>query len=84
MIDTKKQSASVIPDMLQQASGIAKVKAAKPRRAVKDLEGLHVRLDPAVVRQLRILCAESGKTQTESVSEALNLLFARYGKPQIA
>lgn len=82
MTDDKK--ASVIPGALQEASGVVKPSPQKPKRKTADLEGLFVRLDPAVIRQLRILCAETGKSQTEAVSESLNMLFARYGKSQIA
>lgn len=75
---------SVIPSVLQDVSGIAPKKQPKPRRKVDELQGMFVRLDPAVITQFRVLCAENGKSQTEMASEALNMLFARYGKGQIA
>ena len=37
-----------------------------------------------MVRQLRILAAEEGTTIRALIAEALNLLFAERGKPQIA
>ena len=40
--------------------------------------------DPAVVQQLKMLAAEKGKTQQSFIAEALNMLFAKYGKGQIA
>ena len=40
--------------------------------------------EPAVKRQLRILAAEEDATIQELVGEALNELFAKYGKPEIA
>lgn len=39
---------------------------------------------PETKRQLRILAAEQGTTIQKLMTEALNLLFARYGKPEIA
>lgn len=35
-------------------------------------------------KQLRMLAAEADTTQQELMTEALNLLFARHGKPPIA
>jgi hypothetical protein len=39
---------------------------------------------PAVKRQLRILAAERGVTIQDLLGEALNDLFAKHGKPEIA
>lgn len=39
---------------------------------------------PEVHRQLKVLAAENGATQQALLSEALNMLFAKYGKPEIA
>lgn len=35
-------------------------------------------------KQLRILAAETGTTQQDLMTEALNLIFQKHGKPQIA
>jgi hypothetical protein len=40
--------------------------------------------DPAVRRQLKMLSAETGKTQNRLLAEALNLMFREYNKPEIA
>jgi hypothetical protein len=40
--------------------------------------------DPAIRRQLKMLAAETGRTQQHLLAEALNLLFAQHGKPPIA
>ena len=40
--------------------------------------------DPAVRRQLKMLSAETGKTQQRLLAEALNMMFAHYSKPEIA
>jgi hypothetical protein len=39
---------------------------------------------PDAARQLRILAAEQGKSQQALIAEALNLLFAKYGKRMYA
>jgi hypothetical protein len=40
--------------------------------------------DPAVRQQLKLLAVETDKTEQKLMQEALNLLFAKHGKPQIA
>jgi hypothetical protein len=39
---------------------------------------------PEAVRQLKTLAAEQGSTIQALTAEALNLVFAKYGKPTIA
>ena len=39
---------------------------------------------PEVAKQLKLLAAETGRTQGELVAEGLNAVFDRYGKPSIA
>ena len=39
---------------------------------------------PEVRAQLKILAAEQGRTMEDMMAEALNMLFATYGKPEIA
>ncbi|MCB1034330.1 MAG: hypothetical protein KDD47_10915 [Acidobacteria bacterium] len=41
-------------------------------------------LRPEAVQEFEILRAETGKKSYELAAEALNLLFAKYKKPQIA
>jgi len=78
-----EKKTSVISEELQASSGIAKY-VPKSKRSKGDDEVIFLRLDKEVVRQFRILSAELGKSQKELGSEALNMVFARYGKPQIA
>jgi hypothetical protein len=40
--------------------------------------------DPAVRQQLKLLAVETDKTEQKLMQEALNLLLAKHGKPQIA
>lgn len=39
---------------------------------------------PEVHRQLKVMAAEQGTTQQALIAEALNMLFAKSGKPEIA
>ena len=39
---------------------------------------------PEVAKQLKLLAAETGRTQGELVAEGLNAVFGKYGKPPIA
>jgi hypothetical protein len=46
--------------------------------------GINTYHDPAVAQQLKLLSAEKGISQQKLMAEALNMLFAKYGKGQIA
>ena len=37
-----------------------------------------------VRRQLKAMAADEGRTMDDAIGEALNLLFARHGRPEIA
>lgn len=54
---------------------------APSRRGTRQLVA-HV--DPAVLRQLKILAAELDTTQAALIGTAINDLFERYGKPRLA
>ena len=59
-----------------------KAKAVKPSRVGRvQLSSYQA---PEAARQLKILAAEQGSTIQALTAEALNLLFAKYGKPTIA
>jgi len=62
----------------------AKDRSPQLQRTKGDDDVIFLRLDKEVVRQFRILSAELGKSQKDLGCEALNMVFARYGKPQIA
>jgi hypothetical protein len=53
-------------------------------RTSRGLKGLTTFHDKAVLRQLKGLAFEHDTTNVSLVREALNMLFAKYGKPQIA
>jgi hypothetical protein len=51
------------------------------RRRKKAIMSWH---DPAVGEQLKQIAAEQNVSQQQLLREAVNLLFAHYGKPEIA
>jgi Antitoxin-like ribbon-helix-helix len=57
--------------------------AAKPLSR-RGKSGLLTQHDPAVIQQLKVIAAQESTTQQKLVAEALNMVFAKYGKPQIA
>lgn len=79
---TKKLS---VLEELEGMSGVVKHEP-KPKVGKRDVDKdvIFLKLDKAVVQQFRILAAELDKSQKELGCEALNLVFARYAKPQIA
>ncbi|MYJ95519.1 MAG: hypothetical protein F4053_08045 [Proteobacteria bacterium] len=66
----------------QSVATKAAKKNEQPRRAgTKAVTGHY----PPVVRyQLKLLAAEQGRTMEDMLAEGLNLLFASYGKSEIA
>ncbi len=57
-----------------------KVKA----KAAANKKSLTVQLNPAAIKQFKTLAVELEKTQEAAMAEALNLLFRKYGEPEIA
>lgn len=47
-------------------------------------KALLTHFDPAVLHQLKQLALEQDTTQQKLMSEAMNLLFVKYGKPPLA
>ena len=61
------------------------IEAGKRRpEAVRPLEKKNLQMTPEAIRELAILKAETGRQERELLSEALNLLFKKHGKPQVA
>lgn len=50
----------------------------------KDLKALTQWVEPEVIAQIKLIAAEQRKQQKEIVNEALNMVFARYRKGEIA
>jgi hypothetical protein len=66
-----------------EAAPVAQGRAALPpsRQGKKALTGY---FDPEVLRQLKVMAAADDTTIQALMSEALNDLFKKYGKPHIA
>lgn len=81
-----RNAVSAAPERVSPAeddSGGGAAKAAPPpsRQGKKTIAG---HFDPAVSRQLRALGLEQDRTVQDLLSEALNGLFEKHGKPPIA
>lgn len=77
--------ADIALDRIKSAAGVVAAPQRKPRQKDRrGLKGLLTYHDPAVLKQLRIIAAEQDRNQQQLMREALNMIFARYGKPQIA
>jgi antitoxin-like ribbon-helix-helix protein len=73
-----------VAERLAQKAGIAKPVKGRTKRGREHLKPIMSWHDPAVRQQLKLLAVESDKTEQKLMQEALNLLFAKHGKPQIA
>jgi len=47
-------------------------------------QGWNTYHDPAVVAQIKLICLERGFSQQDFAREAINMMFGKYGKGQIA
>ena len=65
-----------------QPAEIEQVKPSQPGRAGTVLVAGH--FDPAVRRQLKGIALDQDRTVQDLLAEALNDLFAKYSKPEIA
>ena len=59
-------------------------KPSTPQRSRARKVQIPVYVMPEVRKQLKILCAETGRTQEDLLREALNDLFKKHGKPTVA
>jgi len=64
-----------------EEEGRARARIPPSRQNMKRIQGY---FSPRVKRQLRMLAAQSDKTEEQLVGEALNLLFQTQGLPTIA
>ena len=74
-----KAEAPVMNEAPQAAPAVAPKQASR-----RDTAAITVHYPEPVRRQLKILASEEGRNVDDMVAEALNLLFARYRKPEIA
>jgi hypothetical protein len=80
----KRLSPDEVAERLAQKSGIAKPTNGRAKRGRANLKPIMSWHDPAVRQQLKLLAVEMDKTEQKLMQEALNLLFAKHAKPQIA
>jgi hypothetical protein len=73
-----------IAERLAAKSGVVKPTNGPVKRGRGGKVSIMSWHDPAVRQQLKILAAETDKTEQNLMQEALNLLFAKYSKPTIA
>lgn len=59
-------------------------KAKSAKQSGPDYKGILAKTDLETWRMLRDLGTEQDRTNGDLLIEAINLLFAKYGKPQIA
>jgi hypothetical protein len=69
---------------LAEKSGIAPKPTGRTKRGRAHLKPIMSWHDPAVRQQLKLLAVETDKTEQKLMEEALNLLFEKHSKPQIA
>jgi len=74
------------PGLLEQAPKKRKAKAAPAEAVTRNVTRVLVagHFQPEVQRALRIMAAEEGTTVQALLAEALNMLFAKHHKPEIA
>jgi Antitoxin-like ribbon-helix-helix len=73
---------SVANDVPEPAPTASAVPKAQPSR--RNTKPITVHFPEEVRRQLKSLAADQGRHVDDMVGEALNLLFAKYRKPEIA
>jgi hypothetical protein len=83
MSSQKRPDPQQIADQLARASGI-KSSNGSAKKSRSDQKPIMLWNDPAVRKQLKMLAAETGRTQQSLLNEALNLLFKEHNKPPIA
>ena len=86
----KNDRASML-EFLRDRSGKTRLDAASSESRAKGVPksrqgkvGILTYHAPEVAKQLKLLAAETGRTQGELVAEGLNAVFGKYGKPPIA
>ena len=70
---------------MSKTADLSRFQVVKPTAATasaRKLKGFRIRINAA--KQLAMLKIETDKTEQVLITEALNLLFEKYGKPPIA
>src|ERR1700691_3191006 len=76
------RATAALPAVAREEATPKTAKNRPPSRQGKKLIGAH--FAPEVSRVLNVISAENDKGIQELLAEGLNLIFAKYGKPQIA
>lgn len=72
---------SELPEPAQEVPAPALSRAQPSRQGTKPIT---VHYPEAVRRQLKTLAAEEGRDMDDMIAEALNMLFVKYRKPELA
>ena len=72
------------PDASQEQSARSTSQPAGQQASRKDTKAITVHLPGEVRRQLKGMAGEQGRDLVDMVAEGLNLLFAKYNKPELA
>lgn len=67
----------------RQVEPVAVAPKTTRTRADRELKKKTFEVTPAADREFEILRAETSRTGIELIAEALNLLFAKYNRPQV-
>jgi antitoxin-like ribbon-helix-helix protein len=82
-LDAKRtRKAKPAPAAAPVAAATETARTVQPSRVGRVMIGAHY--TPEVQRQVKIICATEGKQLQELLAEALNMVFAKYGQPEIA
>jgi hypothetical protein len=77
-----RSSGAIVPAADEPVPSVVVATRVQPSRI--GTKPITVHFPESVRRQLKVLAAEQGRSMEDFVGEALNLLFARYRKPEIA
>jgi hypothetical protein len=84
------QDQKTITERLAELGGVKKAPKTldttpPPKRYARDGKaGWNTYHDPAVIAQIKLVCIEQNMSQQDFARQAINMMFARYGKGQIA
>lgn len=80
----KRLDPDEVAERLARKSGVAPPVNGRAKRGRANLKPIMSWHDPAVRHQLKLLAVETDSTEQKLMQEALNLLFAKHDRPQIA
>ncbi len=83
-VGTGRTAPVPVNDTSAQASKATEEAPRKVQPSRQQTKAITVHYPPPVRQQLKILAAEQGRTIDDMVAEALNDLFVKYRKPEIA